>query len=107
MVVSGIVNTISGEEIQDPLSVRPKQFGPLAMRKRHVHLQHVKQPHPLRVYRFGIKLVTCNESWHGPDARLYEFDGVTGCSLRIPAFIVRMPHLGHRLAEMASRDKNR
>ena len=68
MVVSCIVNTIPGEEVQNSLPIRPKEFGALAMRKRYVHLQHIKQPHPLGVYRVGVKLVTCDESWHWPRA---------------------------------------
>jgi hypothetical protein len=54
VVVSSIVDTITGEEVQDPLSVRPKELGPFAKYVGHVHLQHVKQSYPLRVYTVGI-----------------------------------------------------
>ena len=60
--MSSIVDTITGKEIQDPLSVRPKEFRPFAAYVGHVHLQHVKQSHPLRVYIVGIQLICCSES---------------------------------------------
>src|SRR5271166_3642314 len=80
MVVTRIVNTIPGEEVQNALPIRPEKFGALAVRKRHVHLQDVQQPHPLRVYGVGIELFARDESWHGQRACPFPLDGVMDSS---------------------------
>jgi hypothetical protein len=64
VVVTRIVNTITGEEIQHSSAICTEEFGALAKNKCRIHLQNIEQPHPLRVYRFGVQLITGNQSWH-------------------------------------------
>src|SRR5271165_2139646 len=47
MIVSNVVNAISGIEIQNNSSVRGMKLGSATMHVLDVHLQDVKQPYPL------------------------------------------------------------
>jgi hypothetical protein len=50
MIVSRIVNAISGKEIENSAAVTSNQLDALAALVPDIHLQQVKQVHPLRVY---------------------------------------------------------
>ena len=65
MVVTRIVNTVSGKEVENPRSVRAEQLRAFALHKLDVHLQDIKQLDPLWVYECRVPLVIGNESWHG------------------------------------------
>src|ERR1039458_691509 len=54
MIVADIVNTVSGEEIENALSVRGEEFHSHAPLVANIHLQQVEEPHPFPVHSLGI-----------------------------------------------------
>src|SRR5450631_3835585 len=56
MVMANIVDTVSGEKVEDPLSVVGEKLCSQAPFIADVHLQQVEKPHPFRVYTPGVTL---------------------------------------------------
>ena len=54
VVVAGIMDTISGEKIEEAPAILGMQFNPGAAPVAHVHLKRVEKPDPLRIYVFSI-----------------------------------------------------
>ena len=55
MVVSDVVNAVSGEKIEDAPAIRGEKFRSEASFIRDVHFQDVQQRYPLRVHVIGIR----------------------------------------------------
>jgi hypothetical protein len=56
MIVADVVNTVSGEEIENPPSVVGEQLHAHAALIADVHLQQVEQAYPLAVHSAGVAL---------------------------------------------------
>ena len=54
MVMSRVVDAITGQKIQKAAAILGMQFNARAALIEHIHLQRVEQPHPLRIYMFLI-----------------------------------------------------
>ena len=56
MIVTDIVNAVTGEKIENAPSVVGEQFHSQAPLVANIHLQQIEKPHPFRVYPLGIAL---------------------------------------------------
>ena len=61
----GIMNTIAGEEVEDYIAFGSEQLDARAANILRVHLQQIKQPHPLRVdmLRVVLRGGRCRNRW--------------------------------------------
>ena len=84
VVVTGIMNGITRQEVQYSPSIGGPEFGPFAAREGNVHLQHVEEPNPLRIHELTIKPVSYSKSWHWPDARPFRLRVEPEKSLKAP-----------------------
>src|SRR5690348_13701857 len=57
MIMSGIMDTVSGEKIEDHLAIAGIEFASRAAREFPPHLQQLKQSDPLRVDMIDIGLL--------------------------------------------------
>ena len=60
MVVTNIVDAVSGKEVQNATSIRREQLGPQAPLIADGKVQYVQQLHPLGVYVLGIRGIGCD-----------------------------------------------
>ena len=56
VIVSNLVNAVSGKEIEDDVTFGGGQFRSEALAILRLHLQQVEQPYPLRIHVFDIGL---------------------------------------------------
>ena len=84
VVVSGIVNAIAGEEIENAAAVRGKQFGGSAALVLHIHLKNVEQLDPLRVDVIGIEAVEGRNRGRRRDSSLRHWHIDLTCAIGQP-----------------------
>jgi hypothetical protein len=56
MIVPRVVNAISGKKIENSAAILREQLYTLTAFVLNVHLQQVKQFHPLRIYVSAVKI---------------------------------------------------